>query len=94
MKGSISGIMGYAFFAIKPSSGRRACTSGHWTAKEIERDARDAAVSGIENGMKLSNRRNHFWLLLFIHRIWYDWHDCMQMKDRRRNHGYKTGCEK
>jgi hypothetical protein len=39
MKGSISGIMGYAFFAIKPSSGRRACTSGHWTAKEIERDA-------------------------------------------------------
>ncbi len=44
MKGSISGIMGYAFFAIKPSSGRRACTSGHWTAKEIERDARDAAI--------------------------------------------------
>jgi hypothetical protein len=44
MKGSISGIMGYAFFAIKPSSGRHACTSGHWTAKEIERDARDAAV--------------------------------------------------
>jgi hypothetical protein len=32
------------FFAIKPSSGRRACTGGHWTAKEIERDARDAAM--------------------------------------------------
>ncbi len=33
-----------SFFAMKPSSGRRACTGGHWTAKEIERDARDAAI--------------------------------------------------
>ena len=29
------------FFAIKPPSGRRACTGGHWAAKEIERDARE-----------------------------------------------------
>ena len=32
------------FFAMKPSSGRRACTSGHLTAKKIERNARDAAM--------------------------------------------------
>jgi hypothetical protein len=29
---------------MKPSSGRRACTGGHLTVKEIERDARDAAM--------------------------------------------------
>ena len=33
-----------SFFAMKPSSGRRACTDGHLTAKGIERDARDAAM--------------------------------------------------
>ena len=46
----LSGKEGYTaktawlFFAMKPSSGRRACTGGHLTAKEIERDARDEAM--------------------------------------------------
>ncbi len=46
----LSGKEGYtvkncvAFFAMKPSSGRRACTGGHLTAKEIERNTRDAAM--------------------------------------------------
>ena len=32
------------FFLIKPSSGRRARTGGHLTAKKIERNARDEAM--------------------------------------------------
>ena len=39
-----AGISRGMFFAIKPSSGRRACTGGHLTAKEIERYARDEAI--------------------------------------------------
>jgi hypothetical protein len=34
----------HRIFFIKPSSGRRACTGGHLTAKKIERNARDETM--------------------------------------------------
>jgi hypothetical protein len=51
------------FFAIKPSSGRRACTGGHLTAKEIERDTRDISH---QNAAKVAIRKSHTKVLLFL----------------------------